>query len=1107
MIRRIAAAVLAALMMCVCSPVRALAQSDTGQIRIIVSDEAVKTPLELARVVLDGPVITSELTGKNGQVLFNDVPDGIYHARIAKSGFQTVTSAPFEIVNGRAVTLNVSLALSTALKVIGTVTAHSSVSVSATSITQDSAQRKLSSDLADALNKLSGVTVSTSDDSSDATQTVSLEGHDASQTQLTLDGIPLNAPGSAGNLGAFATDLFSGASVHVGPQAGGLGGGVNFSTLQPTISWLSTLQLGTGSYGKYNTSFSESGSAGKLGIAAQHTYRLIPSLVDGERFQDASGLDYVHDGDSAVSGNLAKLRYQFSDTQTLTGSFMQSGRTTQIACLRVSGALPCGSGPNNTSDSNMQLYSLTDNALIGETSVQASVYSSTFNIMSDQLNRFVNGEAQPIGFSTDAHNTGYTVNATLPSRERHTISLQAYGTSSQLETTPLIAQAQPYYRGSQPSSYAAFTVSDNIRSSDRLTLTESVGASHASNAASTALASIGATWKPTMRDTFSASYAVGGVAASPGRSTILTDPASLRFDCNGKVAYGNAPGDQPSANSTTSERASYTRSLGAGSVSFSLYRQVQNNVVLPVQVNGSVLAAMGAISAAYLAQAQQLYDSPAGCGAAAGTPFAATQLYFATPIGGVQRIYQGGSVSGFVQLGRFVLQPYYNLQSATIASNDPRIDNPYSITIAGAQVPNVPLHRAGLTLDYRAPHSSVEWLADAQYVSANNPNNLPAYTTFDAAVSTQLTSGTLTVAASNLTNVYAGVFASPANAVPYVTQNGTALATLARPLPPRAYSVTYNVKFGAGARSASSKAAPPNDLRGNEMVGGAPPPGDRPGGRQGMRAMLAPLAATPPSDPLAVTTANSQLCTGDAAKSATQLSMQLKADVARIEAAKTANGYPATIDLPALDGATLTYHGLGPTYALTLTPKLQPNTGGKLRALVGCFQLHLAQADDVKARALFGTVGGMLFAPQVYFMPSVGLYVIARTAQPGQESFRIYKLPAAAPQAPFAMRVSAQCAGDVKNVAQRSLNALNGYFTSGVSPKDWTVTPHTAKGGTWYELVPGDPAVLGPILTCGRVAAASNEELTARGYDGARPPSLNYAKDLGLYILRPKPPN
>ena len=1101
--------------------VRASAQSDRGEIDIAVTDTTTKAPIEFARVLLDGPVITSELTGANGQVRFTEVPDGIYHARVAKSGYQVITSAPFEVVNGRYVSVSVTLAVSTNLKVIGTVVAHSTATVSTSTIGPDSAQRKLSNDLADALNKLSGVSVSTSSDDSDATQTISLEGHDASQTQLTLDGIPLNAPGTAGNLGAFATDLFGSASVRNGPQLGGLGGGVSFSTLQPTISWLSTLAMSVGTNGRNNYSFGESGSAGKLGVALQTTYRLNPSLVDGQTYLDASGIDYSHDGDSSISGNLAKLRYQFNDSQTLTGSFVNSTRSTNLVCLRETGALPCGYGPGNTSDGSVQLYSLTDNALVGETTIQASVYSSAFNNVLDQLNRYVDGVASPIGYSTDSASRGFTVNATLPARERHTISIQGVGTWSDATTTPLVPEAIPYYTGMQYTNYSALQVTDSIRSNDKLTLTEAFGVNRATGAQSSALGSFGALWKPTPRDSFNVAYALGGVAASPGRSTILTDPASLRFDCNGNVAYGNAPGDEPGASSSTSARAGYTRTFKGGNLSFQLYRQVQLGTVLPVQVNGTALVASGEISPAYLAQVEQLYDSAAGCGVPAGTPFSASQLYFSTPVGGVERIYEGGSLTGYATFGNLVVQPYYNLTVSKAVSSDPRIANPYSITISGQQLPNVPLQKAGLVLDYKPARSSLEWLADAQYTGKNNPNNLPAYATFDAGVSANLNMGTLTAAVTNITNTYSGTFASPANAVPYVTEGGTTIPTIARPLTPRTVSLTYAVKFGPGALGTSHLSTPILE----SGAGGPGGPGG-PGGRGGFRGMLAPLPSSPPSNPLDVASSSPQ-CAADAKTIAANLSAELKAYVARIEAAKTPSGYPASMASPSLTDATVTYHGLGTTYALSIVPKFaSPQTpvlasstlgtkssaapagrGNGLRALFGCLPLHIAQTADVTAAHLYTPATGTFASFQVTFMPSVGLYIVPRPQTAGQESFRVYALPSTAPATPFAVRASAStCTPDLLAGATQSLQQLQAYFTTGTAAASWTIAQHAAKSGPWYSLVPGDPAVIPALIACGRIAAVSPGDIVAKGYDGILTPGINYAKPFGLYLIRPQRP-
>lgn len=1090
-------------------PLPASAQSDAGEIRILVTDATTKSPIALARVLLDGPVITSELTSTSGEVHFTDVPDGIYRARVVKRGYGSITSASFEILEGRSVTVNVALVLQNGgLKTIGEVSVRASATISATSITQDSAQRKLSDDLAGALNKLSGVSVQTTSDDSDATQTISLEGHDASQTQLTLDGIPLNAPGSAGNLRGFASDLFQGASVHMGPSLGGLGGSVNFTTLQPTLSWLTQTSLTAGSNGKYNYSIAESGSLDKLGLAVQTVYRAVPSLADGDVFLDASGQDYVHDGDTSYSGDLFKLRYEFDDSQTLTGTFLSSARDTNVVCLRqyAPPALPCGYGPDNSSDSSVQLYSLTDNALIGATQLQASLYSSTSSSLYDALARTaavysgtkperIEPSPAPLGYSTLGKTQGFTVNASLPARERHTISIQAYATTSSNATTPLVPEAQQYYNGAFNTGYEQLQVSDAIHSNDKLSFLQSAGLSAATGGGAALLENTGLTWQPTRADTYSASYAIGGVAATLGHSTILTDPTSLRFDCNGNVAYGSAPGQEPGRSSSTSARVGYTHTWKGGNVAFTLYRQDQAGVLLPVYVNGTELPP-GAFPYGYLGQVQSIYDSPGGCNQKPGTPFGTSQLYYQTPISGVRRLYQGGSVTGYATLGDLIVQPYYNVNVSTAISNAAFLESPYAITISGQQLPNVPLQKAGIVFDYKAPHSIFEWMADAQYTGRNNPNNLPAYTTFDAGATARLHYGSLTFAASNITDTYGGVFSGPQNAVPYVTLGGTLIDTTARPLAPRTYSVTYAVKMGEGAAQMQSTSPSPGlPQRGGRGFG----PGGPGGG--GFGRAMSPLPTAPPSDPLAVV-ADAQRCSGDNVAKAQAISAEAKAFVAQIEAAKSGGSYPATMAAPANADATLTYHPMGATYAVTIAPR-----GTGLRALFGCFALHVARADDVTSRNLYAPSSPVFFVPQLTYMPSVGLYFVARPPQAGRESFRLYRLPATAPADPFVLRTSDTCTGQVQSLATTALNDLKTHFTSGAASASWTIVPHTASKGTWYELQPGDPSVIPAILACGHVAATTTDEISGHGFGGAPVPALNYVPSLGLYIVRPQGTN
>ncbi len=529
-------------------------------------------------------------------------------------------------------------------------------------------------------------------------------------------------------------------------------------------------------------------------------------------------------------------------------------------------------------------------------------------------------------------------------------------------------------------------------------------------------------------------------------------------------------------------------------------------------------------------------QSTAGC--SSNAPLSATQLYFTSPVGGVQRVYQGGSISGFVTAGNLVVQPFWNVNVSKVNSNDPRIDNPYSITISGEQVPNVPLQRGGIVLDYKSPHSAIEWLADAQYTGKNNPNNLPSYTTYDLGASTAFDRGTLTFAVSNVTNAYAGTFASPQYAVPYVTQNGTLIPTIARPLTPRTYSVTYNVKFGAGGSNFGSspigvgRASIPRGVGGEGPGGpGGPGPGG-PGGREGgggFRQFFSPLPTSPPSNPLDVQTAS---CTGDALATSQKLSAGLKAYVAQIEAAKTAQGYPASMPPPSIEGATVTYHGLGSSYALTIVPRLQSlsgnvqlaseivanqakspgagarpgGPGGGVRAFLGCFPLHIATNDDVTNRHLY-TQTGTFRGLQLTFMPSVGLYVNPRPQQAGQETFRLYALPQKPPADPFQVRTADSCTGDLRISATEALGELKAYFANPSSAKTtlWTIAPHTAKSGTWYDLTPGDPAIVGALLSCGHIANATAQDIVAKGWDGAMPPHVNYAAPFGLYIIRPQP--
>ena len=120
--------------------------------------------------------------------------------------------------------------------------------------------------------------------------------------------------------------------------------------------------------------------------------------------------------------------------------------------------------------------------------------------------------------------------------------------------------------------------------------------------------------------------------------------------------------------------------------------------------------------------------------------------------------------------------------------------------------------------------------------------------------------------------------------------------------------MTYSVKFGQGTVSQTATAfhargpGGGGGLFGGGGQGGAGSAGGsgRPGSGQGggFRSLFSPLPQSPPADPFAVG-ANPQTCTAENVGKARQLSAELKAYQAQIEAARTAAGYPATMPAPA----------------------------------------------------------------------------------------------------------------------------------------------------------------------------------------------------------------
>ncbi|MBD5635465.1 MAG: TonB-dependent receptor, partial [Candidatus Eremiobacteraeota bacterium] len=368
----------------------AVAQSDTGEIRIIVVDATTNRPISDARTILVGPQTAASLTTAAGEIHYTDVPIGIYRVRVFKRGFSTGVSAEFDVLANRVETVRVALALSTGgLKVIGNVSTRSSVSVNSSDISENSPIRRLSDSLTDALDKIAGVSVTQDATDPNSPVTVSLNGHDESQTAVTLDGIPLSAPGSTANLRGIGTDLFTGSSVSTSPSAGALGGGVNFRTLQPTQALQVKASATTGTFDRSNEQFATTGSIDQFGFALEHTDRDSNSPLTFQDYEDQSGLTYPHEGESQSLGDFAKFRYRLGDERTtISGTALTNNLHNYSICARDVAVLPCGIGPNNENFSRFGFAYGTIQSLVGTVATQVTAYTSSSLANTDYAARY-----------------------------------------------------------------------------------------------------------------------------------------------------------------------------------------------------------------------------------------------------------------------------------------------------------------------------------------------------------------------------------------------------------------------------------------------------------------------------------------------------------------------------------------------------------------------------------------------------------------------------------------------------------------------------------------------------------------------------------------------
>ena len=908
LLRRALACVIAITLVFSARPALAQSSSDTGVISVTVIDSALRTMLGQARVTLLGPTVTSALTNKSGIVRYTDVPVGIYRVRVAKNGYNASTSTEFEVLGNREVTVEVSLG-DTGPKFIGRVVAQPSIEVTSREVDANSAIRKISDSLTDALGKIAGVDITQDSNDPNAPQTVSLRGQDESQTAITLDGIPLAAPGAATNLRAINTDLFSGAGASFTPSAGSLAGSVNFRTLQPTKTWQERLAASYGTFDRANYQVGLTGSAGKLGIAALHTWRGSNSPLTFQNYTDASGLTYPHGGELTNVGDFLKLRFSPVNRTTLNLTALQNNQGSASLCTQDVTILPCGIGPGNTNQSKYQFAYATITQLLGEVPLNITGYTSSQQQFTNDINRTIANNqsgvavASPYSSQQDTNSRGFAFSAT-GSRGKHTVTASGstYDGTTTFTPTYLNASSAAFVRASAyASASSSYQLADSIQASDRLTLGVRASIASTSGSGSSALEGISAAWRPTSVDAYNASISVGASQPANGILRTLSDPLAARFDCAAGTSTVSGPGDQPSKQSAINYDVTWTHQVRTASFNLNLYRQMQAGQVIGAQVNATSEPA-GFFPPGYFGTIGNLYDSPFVC----GSGFSPGGVYVQQQIGNTTRVYQGLTASARIALGRnVVLLPNYTIQSATITAADARLLGSASTIVIGGQVPGRPVHRAGFTVDANLPRSGFELVGNAQYTGSNNAQHISPYVLVNAGVSHPAGAGRLTFFASNLLNTEAGTLSTLQFAQPIPLSGGGQLYLAGNPNAPRQYTATYSVTLGARPAAVASGT--------DQLIAQATQPA---GGRN----QTPPPPPPPGTDPLSLATTRAS-CPVDAQTTAARLFESFRSVVREAKL-----GAP----LPDVANLNVTVHGdpkAGEDWYLELRPNLPAGFG------------------------------------------------------------------------------------------------------------------------------------------------------------------------------------
>ncbi|HKU68157.1 MAG TPA: TonB-dependent receptor [Candidatus Baltobacteraceae bacterium] len=784
----------------------ALAQSQrSGFIVVTVTDASTGKPIDNAQVfLLGGDEPQSSLTNAKGLLIFENVQPGIYRVQVKAGGYADSDAAEADV--GEADRVNVAVALVPSMPTIADVVVRGGVNVTTQSITEQSPERKVSQSLVDALGKIAGVDVEDQLYGSDSAFNISLHGADASQTAYSIDGVQVR--GAAAQAMGGLQDLFGGASVNFSPGAMSPAGMVSFYTAQPTKLWTYRFSGVAGNYGDTLGNWTIGGGAGKTAMVFEHSAGGQDFPLDGRFYTDASGYAYTHQGGLSRTADMFKISLALSPATSVKYSILGGSARRSNICSSATALLPCGFGPGVISHSGNVMQTLSLSSIAGHVEYNIFANAGRFHSTDDEPNRTLNGVVNPYA-SSGSYPWWSAGLYTSASARRHTLSGGAFlnGNGSRFTSTYNASGSTSNVREER---FGSIWVGDKVKSNDKLAVDYTLSQASGTGAGSNLELYAQATWQPRTADVFTLGTGIGSAQPAYTFSSVVGDAMTAQYDCFNKSVFVNGPGDEAVPQSSLQYNGGWRHSWKRGQVTFNVYRNRFSGQgmfsAVPFAAEPGSIFPNGA--AAYLASLRAVWSQPTVCGA---SPFDASRVYVSQYVSGLDQINQGFTVSGRVALGRsLAIFPNYAVSSASLSSLDPRLTYSGSYYTPGAQLPHHPLRTAGLTFDGIAARARLEWLLNAQFTASNNWQNLPAYTVYNAGVVVTLQRGSLRLFESNLFGTHTGLFTTYQGVDPLPVAGGGSFAFATTPLPPRSFTVEYDVRWAQRAPKKKEAAHHPN---------------------------------------------------------------------------------------------------------------------------------------------------------------------------------------------------------------------------------------------------------------------------------------------------------